>query len=80
MSRPFMENLLWEGKIAKANYPKSSAKPNMKLPLINKLTGKVMDPGFKPEDLNKSYSRYSQDYWAGVEERKIKYRNLKLMS
>ncbi len=80
MSRPFMENTLWEGKIAKANYPKPSAKPDMNVPLINKLTGKVMDPGFKPGDLNKSYSLYSQQYWAGVEERKRKYRNLKLMS
>lgn len=80
MSRPFMENLLWEGKISKANYPKPTLKPQMNLPLINKLTGKVMNPGFKPGDLNKSYSKYSQEYWAGVEERKIKYRNLKLMS
>ena len=80
MSRPFMENILWEGKIPKAKYPKPTLKPQMNLPLINKLTGKVMNPGFKPGDLNKSYSKYSQQYWAGVEERKIKYRNLKLMS
>lgn len=80
MSRPFMENILWEGKISKAKYPKPTLKDQMTLPLINKLTGKVMNPGFKQEDLNKSYSKYSQQYWAGVEERKIKYRNLKLIS
>jgi len=76
MSKPYRENLLWEGKIAKAKYPKATAKPPMVLPLINSLTGKVMDPGIKQEDLNVSYSKYSQQYWSGVEERKRKYRNL----
>jgi len=73
-TRPFNEHLLWKGKIQKANYITPSAKPQMILPKINSLTGKVMDSLVKPDDLEKNYSEMSQKYWAGVEERKMAYR------
>ena len=74
MTKPFREGNLWKGTIAKANYPKPVPKPPMILPIINSLTGTVTDQGFKPEDLSESYSKYSQKYWSGVEERKQEYR------
>jgi hypothetical protein len=74
MTYPFNEHLLWKGKIQKANYPKSIAKPRMILPEINWLTGKVMNPPDIHEEINEAYRLYSQKYWLGVEERKRIYR------
>ena len=73
-TRPFNENLLWKGKIQTAKYPTPSAKPEMILPKINSLTGKLIDSLSKPGDLEKNYSEMSKKYWAGVEERKLAYR------
>ena len=73
-TRPFNEHLLWKGKIQKANYTTPLAKPQMILPKINSLTGKVMDSLVKPGDLEKSYSVISKKYWTSVEERKRAYR------
>lgn len=77
LTRPFNEHILWKGQIQKANYPNpltQTQKPPMILPEINSLTGKVMNPYDIHRDMNISYAIYSQAYWAGVEERKRKYR------
>ena len=74
MARPFNEHLLWKGKIQQANYPKPVKKPPMILPEINSLTGKVMNPPDYNKEMNDAYATYSQQYWLGVEERKLAYR------
>ena len=74
MTRPFNEHLLWKGVIQRANYPKPSQKPPMILPKINSLTGKEMNPPDLNKEMNKMYVKYSQEYWAGVEQRKWEYR------
>lgn len=73
-TRPFNEHLLWKGKIQIAKYPPPSAKPEMILPKINSLTGKLIDSLSKPGDLENNYLEMRKKYWAGVEERKLAYR------
>ena len=60
MTKPLNEHLLWKGAIQRANYPKPVLKPNMILPEINTLTGRVMNQ----ENINDlSYAIISKNYW-----------------
>jgi len=76
MTRPLNEHLLWKGQIQKANYPLPIQRPLMILPTVNTLTGKLtLIPALDIHTkMNKSYAIYSQNYWANVENRKLKYR------
>jgi hypothetical protein len=74
MTRPFNEHLLWKGKIQRANYPKPARKPPMILPEINSLTGHIINPPDIHGEMNAAYATYSQQYWLGVEKRKMAYR------
>ena len=77
VQRPFNEEMLWKGKIQKANYPEKNPKPPMDLPKINTIVGgTIKDPRAPPiwEGINDSYRSYSNDYWAGVKVRNLIYR------
>jgi hypothetical protein len=74
MTRPHNEHLLWLGTIQRAKYPPPVTRPSMILPKINSLTGKEMNPPDIHTEMNRSYAEYSEKYWAGVEERKVRYR------
>jgi hypothetical protein len=66
MTKPLNPDLLWKGAIQRANYPKPVLKPNMILPEINALTGKVMNPPNYHEMMNASYAVMSKAYWDRV--------------
>ena len=78
VQRPFNEEMLWKGKIQKANYPEATPKPKppMDLPKINTIVGGTIKDPRKPiwEGINDSYKSYSSDYWAGVRVRNLIYR------
>ena len=73
MPRPKNEHLLWKGAIQRANYSRPILKPEMVLPKINALTGKVMNPPDIHAEMNASYAAFSKRYWDGV---KSRYLNL----
>jgi hypothetical protein len=66
MTKPLNEYLLWKGTIQRANYPKPIMKPDMILPKINGLTGKVMNQPNLHEMMNASYAVMSRAYWDRV--------------
>lgn len=69
MTRAKNEHLLWKGAIQRSNYPRPILKPDMILPKINSLTGKVMNPPDIHSEMNASYAVFSKRYWAGVKSR-----------
>jgi hypothetical protein len=66
MTKPRNVHLLWKGTIQRANYPKPEMKPDMILPEINTLTGKVMNQENLHELMNASYAVMSKRYWDKV--------------
>jgi len=76
MTKPFNEHLLWKGAIQRANYPKAVLKPNMILPEINTLTGKVMNQPNYHEMMNASYAVLSKTYWDRVKRDAVSMRAL----
>ena len=76
VQRPFNEEMLWKGKIQRAQYPAATPKPSMDLPRINTIVGGTIKDYRKPiwEGINDSYKSYSKDYWAGVKVRNLVYR------
>ena len=73
MTRAKNEHLLWKGTIQRAKYPQPILKPDMILPKINSLTGKVMNQPDIHSEMNAMYARQSQKYWNGL---KSRYLNL----
>jgi hypothetical protein len=76
MPRPFNEDLLWKSKMQRSNFPAPVAKPPMELPEVNPIIGGTVYNSQIFEDMNKSYTAYSTEYWAGVRMRHAEYRRL----
>jgi hypothetical protein len=78
VQRPFNKEVLWQGKIQRANYPSPHPKPQMILPEINStIGGTITDPTAPQiwEEINQSYTKYSSFYWARVKQRQELYRD-----
>jgi len=84
MSKPLNQDKLWRSKMQQANYPKPITKPDMNLLPLTYHNGEQIIDGPEYERLKKEYcdldlssklfTSTSQAYWAGVEERKRRYR------
>jgi hypothetical protein len=78
VQKPFNVEALWKGKIQEAGYPEAKLGPDFWLPKVNILTGVVLNSPDLTKENYKSYSKYSDNYWAGVRERHAAYRASRL--
>jgi len=78
LTKPFHEHLLWKSKIQLANYTAAKMKKDMCLPEYNTLTGtstgKYTYNQSIYDEMCIGYAAYSEQYWAGVNQRKAEYR------